>query len=112
MELVTRQFDAKCPKETKEILDLVESLTLGLLKDSKDGLDMNEIISNITMNITKLTSAMDGATQIGAEAKAHSAEMADYVVKWGAELGKGIMIALEANKAIEATEAKAEEVTA
>ena len=98
MELVKRQFEAECPKETKDVLDLIESLTLGLVRDSKDGLDLQEIITNLTANITKVSSAVDGASQIDDEAKAHKLEMADYAVKWGAELGKQVIAQLEANK--------------
>lgn len=105
MELVKREFSAECPKETKDILDLVESLTIGLLTDAKDGLEISEIITRLTLNIGKVSSAVEGATQVGSELEAHKAVMADYVVKWGAELGKQVMAVLETNKAEVATEA-------
>lgn len=104
MELVKRDFSAECPKESKDILDLVESVTIGLLQDAKDGLEISEIITRLTLNIGKVSSAVEGASQVGAEAKAYKVEMADYVVKWGAELGKSVLAVLEDNKA-EAPEA-------
>lgn len=99
MELVERQFSAKCPKETKDVLDLIESLTIGLVRDSKDGLDIQEILTNLTANITKVSSAVEGASMIDDEAKAHKVEMADYAMKWGSELGKQVVTMLEARKA-------------
>ena len=101
MELVSRQFDSQCPKELKDVLDLVESLSKGLVRDAKDGLELTEIIANLTANITGVSSAVDGASQIGDGISEHKVVTLDYCAKWGADLGKSIYLLLEANKASE-----------
>ena len=71
MELVKRDFSAECPKELKDVLDLIENLSKGLVRDAKDGLEMTEIIANLTANITGVSTAVDGASQIGAGVSEH-----------------------------------------